>query len=53
MTEGLAEAFPQAGQVPLELTTAVVDALEWDDPEAEWQSGRQIFANAHINLKEE
>jgi Fe-S-cluster containining protein len=50
--EGLSEAIPGMDKTDLELTAAVVDALEWDDPEAEWLSGNPIFAKAHISERD-
>ncbi|HTV06468.1 MAG TPA: YkgJ family cysteine cluster protein [Acidobacteriaceae bacterium] len=48
MKEGLVEAVPHLEKTDLELTAAVVDALKWENPEAEWLAGNPIFANAHM-----
>lgn len=48
MREGLSEALPAADTECLEMTAAVVDALEWPDATASWIAGEPVFAKAHL-----
>jgi len=48
MFDGLREALPTSDNSPLELTAAVVAALDNVDGETEWIHGGDIFSGAHL-----
>jgi Fe-S-cluster containining protein len=48
LTDGLREALPGTDTTPLELTAAVVSALDSSNAEASWISGGNVFATAHL-----
>jgi hypothetical protein len=48
LTDGLRDALPGTDTTPLELTSAVVSALDSSDAEASWISGGNVFAKAHL-----
>lgn len=48
LTQGLRESLPTADTSPLELTAAVVCALNATQAAEEWLAGGKIFASAHL-----
>lgn len=48
LADGLRRALPKADTSSLELTAAVVCALDSPDAEASWIAGAKIFAGAHL-----
>lgn len=48
MRKGLSESLPAADSECLEMTAAVVDALQWPDATASWIAGEPVFQNAHL-----
>jgi Fe-S-cluster containining protein len=50
LSDGLRLALPTADTTPLELTSAVVSALDFLEPEASWIAGGKVFAYAHFAI---
>lgn len=48
MAQGLREGLPGSDSVNLELTAAVLDALNTPDAAAQWLAGEPVFASAHL-----
>jgi Fe-S-cluster containining protein len=48
LEQGLSEALPEPDTADLELTAAVVDALDSPDAAAEWLAGGPVFEGAHL-----
>jgi len=48
MAQGLREGLPESDTADLELTAAVIDALNAPDAAAQWLSGTSVFENAHL-----
>ena len=48
LSQGLRESLPTADTSPLELTAAVVCALNIPHAAEEWLAGRKVFAGAHL-----
>lgn len=51
LIDGLRKALPASDTTPLELTAAVIEALDCVDAETAWIGGGKVFVEAHVAIE--